>query len=84
METIQNIVKEPVATYNQNVIENFNYSSEKKLEPIVKWAGGKEKELKYIIPNLPDNFKCIAHGYPHNFLSVAVTGLDGFDTVTSR
>lgn len=24
-----------------------------KLEPILKWAGGKEKELKYIIPNVP-------------------------------
>lgn len=23
------------------------------LEPIIKWAGGKEKELKYIMPNLP-------------------------------
>lgn len=23
------------------------------LSPIIKWAGGKEKELKYIIPNLP-------------------------------
>ena len=26
------------------------------LEPIIKWAGGKESELKYIIPNLPTNF----------------------------
>ena len=26
------------------------------LSPIIKWPGGKEKELKYIIPNLP-NFK---------------------------
>ena len=24
------------------------------LSPIIKWPGGKEKELKYIIPNLPD------------------------------
>ena len=23
------------------------------LRPIIKWPGGKEKELKYIIPNLP-------------------------------
>lgn len=23
------------------------------LQPIIKWAGGKEKELKYILPNLP-------------------------------
>lgn len=27
------------------------------LSPIIKWAGGKEKELKYIIPNLP-KFGC--------------------------
>lgn len=26
------------------------------LKPIVKWAGGKEKELKYIIPNIPSDF----------------------------
>ena len=28
----------------------------KDLSPIVKWAGGKEQELKYILPNVPDNF----------------------------
>lgn len=26
------------------------------LSPIVKWAGGKEQELKYILPNIPDSF----------------------------
>lgn len=26
------------------------------MSPIVKWAGGKEQELKYILPNIPDNF----------------------------
>lgn len=26
------------------------------LAPIVKWAGGKEQELKYILPNVPDGF----------------------------
>lgn len=26
------------------------------LSPIIKWAGGKEHELKYILPNLPENF----------------------------
>lgn len=26
------------------------------LSPIVKWAGGKEQELKYILPNVPNNF----------------------------
>lgn len=28
-----------------------------KLYPLVKWAGGKEKELKYIFPNLPKHFE---------------------------
>ena len=36
-------------------VEN-NFNSEKRLYPILKWAGGKEQELKYIIPNLPTNF----------------------------
>lgn len=27
------------------------------LEPIIKWAGGKEKELKYIIPALPPAYR---------------------------
>ena len=26
------------------------------MSPIVKWAGGKEQELKYILPNVPNNF----------------------------
>lgn len=28
-----------------------------KLYPIIKWAGGKEKELKYILPNIPPYFE---------------------------
>ncbi len=31
--------------------------NQKKMEQIVKWPGGKGKELKYIIPNLPKYFK---------------------------
>lgn len=27
------------------------------LAPIIKWAGGKEKELKYILPSLPNSYK---------------------------
>lgn len=27
------------------------------LEPILKWPGGKEKELKFILPNRPNNFR---------------------------
>lgn len=26
------------------------------LSPIVKWTGGKEQELKYILPNIPSDF----------------------------
>lgn len=29
-----------------------------RLSPIVKWAGGKEKELKYILPNIPTSINC--------------------------
>ena len=50
-------IAEPVETYNQTNLSFTNYSKQKKLEPIVKWAGGKEKELKYIIPNLPVFFE---------------------------
>src|SRR5574344_2170893 len=32
----------------ENMVQN--------LSPIVKWAGGKEQELKYILPNLPAKF----------------------------
>ena len=28
---------------------------EQRLSPLLKYPGGKEKELKYILPNLPDN-----------------------------
>lgn len=35
-----------------------NFDEKLKLSPIVKWAGGKEQELKFIIPNLPkDGFE---------------------------
>lgn len=27
-----------------------------RITPIIKWAGGKEAELKYILPNLPESF----------------------------
>ena len=51
------MIEEPVATYNQKSIGFANYSKDKKLYPIVKWAGGKEKELKFIIPNMPNYFE---------------------------
>jgi DNA adenine methylase len=31
-------------------------SGKKALEPIIKWPGGKERELDYILPNLPQKF----------------------------
>ncbi len=42
----------------QMVYLAYNNSMEKgsNLSPIVKWAGGKEQELKYILPNVPDRF----------------------------
>ncbi|MDR1197868.1 MAG: DNA adenine methylase [Prevotellaceae bacterium] len=51
------IVSEPIATYALSDFGFGNYSEAKKLYPILKWAGGKEQELKYIVPNLPDKFE---------------------------
>ena len=61
-----NILEEPSAVYQSvtreiNKFFNITGTSEisqkelsfTSLQPIIKWAGGKEKELKYIIPNLP-------------------------------
>ena len=50
-------IAEPFEIYNQRNFSCVNYSRQRELEPIVKWAGGKEKELKYIIPNVPEYFK---------------------------
>lgn len=50
---MNNIVSEPVETYNQIGLGLTNYVDTRKLSPILKWAGGKEQELKYILPNLP-------------------------------
>ena len=54
---MKNIVEEPIETYNQIGLGISNYVETRKLYPILKWAGGKEQELKYIIPNLPEKFK---------------------------
>ncbi|MEZ4913244.1 MAG: DNA adenine methylase [Chitinophagales bacterium] len=53
---MNNGIKEPLATYNQIEIKFGNYDEAKRLNPLLKWAGGKEQELKYIIPNLPESF----------------------------
>ena len=34
----------------------INLRSER-LSPVIKWAGGKEAELKHILPNVPDRFE---------------------------
>jgi DNA adenine methylase len=52
-----NLINEPIATYNQTGLEFANYTEAKKLLPLLKWAGGKEQELKYIIPNLTNKFQ---------------------------
>jgi DNA adenine methylase len=54
---MKNIVEEPIETYNKIGLGISNYVETRKLYPILKWAGGKEQELKYIIPNLPEKFK---------------------------
>jgi|SRR5690554_3452062 DNA adenine methylase len=53
---MKNIVAEPVETYNQIGLGIGNYVETRRLYPLLKWAGGKEQELKYIIPNLPEKF----------------------------
>lgn len=52
-----NQVNEPVETSNQIEPGLSNYVNTRKLYPLLKWAGGKEQELKYILPNLPFYFK---------------------------
>lgn len=51
------LISEPLVTYNQIGLGLSNYIKSRKLYPILKWAGGKEQELKVILPNLPDLFK---------------------------
>ena len=37
--------------------KSTNDKTSKVLPAIIKWAGGKEKELKYILPNMPKTFR---------------------------
>ncbi len=53
---MKTILEKPI-TIDSQVNLSLETYKEKKLEPLVKWAGGKEKELKYIIPNLPSYFE---------------------------
>jgi len=52
------ILVSDILTYKNQASLDFEeaYLSTK-LPPIIKWAGGKENELKYIIPNLPANIE---------------------------
>lgn len=54
----------------------FNGADSYKLQPIVKWAGGKEQELKYILPNLPAKF--------NNFYEPFVGGGSVYTSVTAK
>lgn len=51
-----NLVNDLVEKPEENELSCANYVDNRKLYPILKWAGGKEQELKYIIPNIPDKF----------------------------
>lgn len=51
-----NLVNDLVKKSGQNEPLLAGYVDNRTLYPILKWAGGKEKELKYIIPNIPDHF----------------------------
>jgi DNA adenine methylase len=44
-------------TSNVRLHDTNNNVEAKKLSPILKWTGGKETELKYIMPNLPASFR---------------------------
>ncbi len=54
----------PEEQHRKEVIVNYNgikqpiatYIKQKRLKPIVKWVGGKERELKNILPELPQKF----------------------------
>ena len=54
----------------------FNLEDSYKLQPIVKWAGGKEQELKYIMPNLPEEF--------NDFYEPFVGGGAVYSAITAR
>lgn len=43
-------------TRYQDSVETNIITEYRRLQPILKWAGGKEQELKFIIPNLPNSF----------------------------
>ncbi|MDD7317601.1 MAG: DNA adenine methylase [Prevotella sp.] len=60
------MVGEPTVAYQTKFTELYAFFDKKEkntklynhiptgLQPIIKWPGGKEKELKYILPNIPE------------------------------
>lgn len=54
---MKNNVESPLEIYKQSIVFTDTAGSSRKLSPIIKWAGGKAQELKYIIPNLPLQFQ---------------------------
>jgi len=42
--------------FEQSKFEAYLELAYKRLSPLLKWAGGKEQELKYILPRIPDHF----------------------------
>lgn len=65
-EVSSSVVSDVAISYNTALYEleeffnikermtNNNLDVHTGLQPIIKWPGGKDKELKYILPNLPD------------------------------
>ena len=44
-----------ISAYNSIMEYTQSIESSIILQPIIKWPGGKEKELKYILPNIPEH-----------------------------
>jgi DNA adenine methylase len=53
---MKNIKENKGAEINQSQLNVLNNVVSRRLFPILKWAGGKEQELKYILPNMPTEF----------------------------
>lgn len=53
---MDNILADTECSYNYIGLGMDKHVEGKRLHPLLKWAGGKEQELKYIIPNLPEKF----------------------------
>ena len=43
--------------FQESLIFTHKNIRAERLSPVIKWAGGKETELKYILPDLPSSFE---------------------------